>query len=208
MKSNEIFKTKAIEMRKANKSLNEISESLNIKKTTVYYWIKDIEAHILRRPCTKASAKRTRDIWAERRQNAYNQGLEEYPALSKTPFFRDFVLIYICEGYKRNRNSVSVINTDPQLIKMTFNIMKSLTTKRPGFQLQLHLDNDPEEAIAFWGTLLDINPLEIKIYTRKTNMTNRVGRLSHGIFCFRYNDTFFRIRIQAWIDCIKKEWSE
>lgn len=208
MKNLEVFKEKAIQLRKSNMSLDEISTSLNINKTTVYYWIKDIEAHILRRPCTRAASIRTRNIWAERRQAAYDQGLKEYPELLKMPFFRDFILLYICEGYKRNRNSVSMVNTDPQIIRRSFNTMKLLTDKKPGFLLQLHLDNDQKESTTFWGNLLNIDPSEIKVFVRKTNMTNRTGRLPNGIFCFRYNDTFFRSRIQAWIDCIKKEWSE
>jgi hypothetical protein len=208
MENYQVFKEKAIEMRKANKSLDEIALSLNLGKTTVYYWIKDIDAHILRRPCSKASADKNRATWAKRRQDAYDQGLREYLTLSKIPFFRDFIILYICEGYKRTRHSVSIINTDPEIMRISFNIMKTLTTRTPDFQVQLHLDNDPETATKYWGNLLNIDPKYIKISFRKTSMTNRNGRLPNGILTVRYSDTYFRSRLQAWIDCVKKEWSE
>ena len=195
-------------MRKANKSLDEIAESLQLNKSTVYYWIKDIEAHITRRACTKASSEKTRETWAKKRQQSYDEGKMEYPTLSKYKLFRDFVILYICEGYKRNRNSVSITNSDPLIIKTAYDVMVTLTKKSPFFEVQIHLDNDVENVKNFWGRLLGIDPSIIKVYTRKSNMTNRNGRLPYGIFSVKYSNTEFRSKIQSWIDCVKKEWSE
>jgi hypothetical protein len=208
MNSHQIFKEKAITMRQANKSLDEIAESLNLNKSTVYYWIKDIEASITRRPCSKAASIKNRNTWAARRQNFYDDGLREYPILSTNKLFRDFIILYICEGYKRNRNSVGITNSDPIVIKLAYDVMLPLTPKTPFFEVQVHLDNNVEDVKKFWGNLLGINSEIIKVYTRKINMTNRNGRLPHGIFSVKYNNTEFRSKIQSWIDCLKKEWSE
>jgi len=194
-------------MRKENKSLDEIAESLQLSKSTVYYWIKDIEASIVRRPCSMASSIKTRATCAAKRQQFYDIGKAEYSSLSKNKLFRDFIILYICEGYKRNRNSVSVTNSDPILIKVAYDVMRPLTTKHPFFEVQVHLDNNVDDVKKFWGNLLGIDPEIIKVYTRKINMTNRNGRLPNGIFSVKYNDTEFRSKIQSWIDCLKKEWS-
>lgn len=207
MKEYQVFKEKARQMRYNHVSLDDIAQSLNLPKTTIYYWIKDIEVSIKRKPASAASGEKTRERAAEKRQKAYEQGMQEYENLSKNPLFRDFIIIYICEGYKRNRNSVSVINTDPLLLKMSFDIMKVLTSKTPNFHLQLHMDNDADESVKFWEKTLNVKMTKIRITRRKTSLTNRKGRLSHGILAIRYNDTYFRSRIQSWIDCLKQEWN-
>jgi hypothetical protein len=50
------------------------------------------------------------------REAAYEQGEAEFELLASDPSFRDFVCLYIAEGYKRNRNRVSVANSDPSVI--------------------------------------------------------------------------------------------
>lgn len=209
MKEYKIFREKARSLRNNHKSLNEICETLKLNKSTVFGWIKDIEVEIEKKslPGPTAAGIKTRNMWAERRQQYYNQGLEEYKYLVKNKKFRDFIILYICEGYKRCRNAVNITNSDPIIIKVAYDIMKTLTNKKARFGVQVHLDNDFHEVKIFWSKLLDINKDEIKVYPRKISMTSRNGRLQYGIFQVLYNDTQFRSRIQAWIDCVKKEWS-
>jgi hypothetical protein len=52
------------------------------------------------------------------REDAYAQGLVEYDALIKLPTFRDFVVLYVAEGYERNRNRVSIANSDASIVAM------------------------------------------------------------------------------------------
>ena len=56
--------------------------------------------------------------YAERRRQAYDRGWNEYPDLICKPTFIDFICIYIGEGYKRNRNTISVANSDPRVIRL------------------------------------------------------------------------------------------
>jgi hypothetical protein len=208
MKDLEVFKEKAIQMRKNHMSLPEICKSLNLGKTTVYYWIKDVEAVITRRPGPAVSGAKTRKKAAERRQRAYDEGVEEYPALSKNPLFRDFLILYLCEGYKKNRNVVALTNSDVDIIKLGWAVLKKITSKSPSCMVQIHLDNSPDDVTKYWAEQLGIDPCSIKVYTRKVSMTNRNGRLPNGIFMFRFSDTYLRSRMQAWLDILKKEWSE
>ena len=94
-------------------SLDEIAERLALPKTTVYYWIKDLP---LGRPRREdgwpASARRKGNLAMQAkyqllRRAAYEQGLAEYDQLVSVPTFRDFVVLYIAEGYKRSRNTAS-----------------------------------------------------------------------------------------------------
>jgi hypothetical protein len=48
--------------------------------------------------------------YALRRAAAYLQGRIEFADLMAEPTFRDFVCLYMAEGYKRCRNTVTVCN--------------------------------------------------------------------------------------------------
>jgi len=90
-------------------SLNEIAARLALPKTTVYYWVRDLR---LGRPRSNAGQRKgTRSMrkkYALRRAAAYLQGRIEFADLIEDPTFRDFVCLYMAEGYKRSRNTVSV----------------------------------------------------------------------------------------------------
>ncbi|MGZ4234038.1 MAG: hypothetical protein ACXVVQ_21780 [Solirubrobacteraceae bacterium] len=52
------------------------------------------------------------------REAAYEQGRAEYDELMRAPTFRDFVVLYIAEGYKRSRNTASLCNSDPAIVAL------------------------------------------------------------------------------------------
>lgn len=200
------FKEKAIKLRKENKSLDEIVDLLKLNKSTIYYWIKDIEAVIKRKP-SFGTGEKTRVAASKKRQEAYDLGIKQYKELSKNNLFKTFLVLYLCEGYKKDRNSVGITNSDPDIIKLSYDVMKPLTEKTPRFGVQIHLDNDIELVKAYWANLLSINKESINVYVRKVAMTNRNGRLPNGIFQISYGDTYLRSRLQSWMDLMKKEWS-
>jgi hypothetical protein len=46
-------------------------------------------------------------------------GPREYDELLGVPTFRDFVVLYIAEGYKRNRNRVRIGNSDTRMVEVS-----------------------------------------------------------------------------------------
>jgi hypothetical protein len=76
------------------------------------------------------------------REAAYKEGEESYCELLAEPGIRDFLCLYIEEGYKRSRH------------------------------------------------------------------TGRVWRCKHGVLAISSHDTYFRTRLGAWIDLLKREWGE
>lgn len=207
MNSLNVFKEKAIKLRKEHKSLDEITTLLQLPRTTIYYWIKDIESVIKRKPGPTKSGEKTRMVAAQKRQDAYDFGIKQYEELSKNNKFKTFLILYLCEGYKKDRNAVNITNSDPDIIKLSYDVMKVLTHKTPRFGVQVHLDNDIDLVRTHWANLLSIKKDSINVYIRKTSMTNRNGRLPYGIFQIGYSDTYFRSRIQSWLDLMKQEWS-
>ncbi len=91
-------------------TLDDIAERLALPKTTVWYWICDLPA-----PPRRANAgQRLGNEAMQRkyrllREEAYARGRAEFVELCAEPTFRDFVCLYIAEGYKRSRTSVIAV---------------------------------------------------------------------------------------------------
>lgn len=191
-------------------SLDEIAERLALPKTTVYYWISDLPLGRPKRWSVgqKKGTIAMQDKWRRKREAAYTQGLAEYDELVKLPTFRDFVALYIAEGYKRNRNTVSIGNSDERIVAMAAGWLSVLTDRRLTYSIQYHADQDLNELRAFWGQALEIDGARISLL-RKSNsnqLTGRIWRSRHGVLSIRVMDTYLRARLQAWIDRIRQDW--
>lgn len=192
-------------------TLDEIVECLSLPKSTVYYWIKDVPIPRTDRQ-SDAQRKGTQAMqakFAALRDAAYQQGWNEAPALLEDLSFRDFVVLYMAEGYKRSRNSVEFVNSDARLVKLAHQWMTALTDNaNVNYRLQYHADHDVQALKIYWATLLGIAIDDIK-EMRKSNssaMSGRQFRSVHGLLSIRVGDTYFRSRLQAWMDFIQLQW--
>lgn len=106
----------------------------------------------------------------------------------REPTFRDFVCLYIAEGYKRDRNVASLANSDPAVVK--------------------HADQNLSELREFWAGALATDAASIGLQ-RKSNsnqLTGRIWRSRHGVLTVRVCDTALRARLGAWMDRLRDEW--
>jgi transcriptional regulator with XRE-family HTH domain len=205
------LRERARELRTKNRlSLNEIAERLALPKTTVYYWIKDLPLGRARRwskgqrKANAAMKKKHRLL----REAAYAQGFAEYDQLVLLPTFRDFVVLYIAEGYKRCRNVVSLANSDPRVVAMAASWLRTLSTKKLNYRVQYHADQNLAEVCGYWEAVLGIDGARIRLQ-RKSNsgqLKGRVWRCKNGVMTVGVGDTMLRARLQAWIDRVRMEW--
>ena len=198
-------------------TLTEISERLAINKSTVWNWIKDVPlappGKALQTPKRTEARLRAAKANSERaaalRLDAYNQGWDEYDDLVNVPGFRDFVCMYIGEGYKRSRNTVSIANSDPQVISLANYWLRKLGHgKKLNFSVQYHADQDLERLRRFWGFRVGVHPEDIKLQ-RKSNsnqLNGRKWRSKWGVLSVTVHDTYLRSRLQAWIDRVTESW--
>jgi hypothetical protein len=142
------------------------------------------------------------------REAAYEQGMREFEELAVAPTFRDFVCLYIAEGYKRDRNSVSICNSDPAVMQLATRWIRTLSSKALDASIQYHADQELDDLRELWGGTLGFDPDAIRLQ-RKSNsnqMSGRTWRSQHGVLQVRVGDTQFRARLQAWMDCVRAEW--
>jgi arylsulfatase A-like enzyme len=116
--------------------------------------------------------------------------------------------MYIGEGSKRNRNAVAICNSDPNVMVLADRWIRRFTRNPIRYSIQYHADQDPDELRRMWADLLDIDADEIRLQ-RKSNsnqLTGRTWRSRYGVLTISTSDTYFRARLQAWIDRIIAEW--
>jgi AcrR family transcriptional regulator len=212
------IREKAIYLRtEKHMTLDEIIERLSLPRTTVYRWIKDIPLGKPRRklqlpqtPGQVAGTQRMQARYALLREQAYQQGWETAPELLKDITFRDFVVLYMAEGTKRQRNSVAFVNSDARMVKLAAYWMRRLANPENKFEyrLQYHADHDFEALKQYWAEVVDVHPDDIK-FLRKSNsnqLSGRQFRSVYGLLTVRVGDTYLRARLQAWMDFIKAQW--
>ena len=191
-------------------TLDELTECLALPKTTVYYWIRDIPLGKPRRHSAgqRKGNRRMQEKYRLKREAAYRQGEREFAQLAQDPSFRDFVALYIAEGYKRNRNVVAIGNSDVAVMLVAVRWLRRLSARPPRFSIQYHADQDINELQAFWGERLGTDPHGIRLQ-RKSNSNGLAGRRwrsTHGVIAATVNDTALRARLQAWIDQTREGW--
>ena len=196
-------------------SLNEIAERLALNKTTVWYCIEDLPDPEIKHRMTPgrrralAAAKRANTArFKARRDEAYKRGRDEFALLDTLPGSRDFVCMYIGEGYKRNRNRVAIGNSDPRIIRLANYWIDRFGSNKLTYGLQYHADQDPEYLTRFWATYLGVDPALFRLQ-RKSNsgqLKGRNWRSRWGVLTVNVDDTQLRARLQGWIDRVQEGW--
>lgn len=142
------------------------------------------------------------------RQETYELGYWEFPRLTRHATFRDFVALYIAEGYKRNRNTVTICNSDVSVMQVGTLWIRRFSRRKLSFSVQVHQDQNLTEIAEYWAAALEVAPEEIKLQ-RKSNsgrLKSRVWRSRYGVIAVRARDTLFRARLQGWMDRLQEEW--
>jgi len=205
MKTVERFK--ALQLRREGQSLKEISNKLNVSKSTVSLWVRDV---VLSKDAEKlllSKIKLGQYVGAEKKkaqtrakeENYYNEAVKE---LRRGASEDKIVcaMIFWCEGTKNVKNGVTFTNSDPKLVK------KFLSLLRKTFQLDerkfrpcihLHGYHSPQKQLDFWSKITDIDKRQfIKPYL-KPNTGKRLHENYEGCISIKYHDNDLARRLTA-----------
>jgi len=209
------IKEKARELRRKKLTIDEIAQRLAVSRTAIYYWVggpaepeikyRDSPARArAREKAARSNVARFKAL----RDAAYRQGWDEFALLAAEATFVDFVCMYIGEGYKRSRNTVSPANSDPRVVKLADYWIRRFSRNQVTYQFQYHADQDPDNLVRFWSFGLGVNP-KLFTYLRKSNsgkLSGRTWRSKYGVLTVRAQDTALRARLQAWMDRTQDRW--
>lgn len=207
---------RARELRAERQSVGSIAKQIGVSTVTVFNWVRDMGVVVPHSGghnggtgegrVSEANRKKMADGWrkvaADKRQVFYDMGREETDELLENREIRDFVCLYWAEGYKRSRNVVSVVNTDPAIVRVCAKVMTRFAQRPLRYRL-ICSENERITAFAFWAKELgvDVGIMKFQNKVRKSSRRAEAGLMEVGV-C----DTFFRSRLQAWMDRVRRDW--
>ena len=198
-------------MREDGFALGHIHKKLGVSKSTVFGWIKDIPVPkvngvdirtIARRKVIAKNSKAAHEEYRKKREAAYTEGWNNAPKDLSNLKIRDFVVLYIGEGYRKTKNTLDVTNTDPSIIKIVLDIFNMFSKNKISFVLRCR-KKESKKLLDFWSEALNIDRSLITLFHRENGSERRS---EFGVMKVRTNDTEFCFKVKGWIDWIKNQW--
>ena len=217
-----IEKNRALKLRKKGKSINEIARKLNIAKSTISVWCRDIQLtskQIERLAKRQESGsykgrmrflERIRGERMEEIERLKREGIKEIGKFTKRDLFVAGVAMYWSEGVTApSRDEVSFSNSDPKMILFMLKWFKNICKiSNDRFSVQIRINQIHKSRIkeieSYWSRLLGI-PLSqftktilIKTKLKKVypNYKNYYGTIRLRIRA----GTLLRRKINGWIE--------
>jgi len=194
-------KQKALIMRQKGMSYSQIKEKLNVSKSTLSGWLYDMPL----------SAERIRELQADspiriekyintmrakretRLKEVYKKASKDIGVFSGREVFLIGLFLYWGEGTKAQKNSVTLTNTNPAMLKFFIKWLELFDVKRESLKIKLHLysDMDIKNSIDFWSKELKIPLSQFrKPYIKKTmfkSITYKNG-FGQGTCCVMFDN--------------------
>src|SRR5690606_25074185 len=182
------------DLRRLGLSYGEIQRLIDVKKSTLATWCRDIEltpeqyAEIRRRTGTRAGIPR--DTNRKRRleiEAIREQARRSASTLLSDTFWVAGTILYWAEGAK-TRNHLALNNTDPRALRLFITWVRTYLQPDAAFSLQLHLHegNDEETAKEHWRNQTGLHDANFhKTFIKPAGTGHRNNRLEHGVCTVR-----------------------
>jgi len=214
-------KEKAIKLRKQNKSYSEIVRILNVSKSTVSYWLKDIDWS---EDIKKQLVKRAQGIGKERlkkindlRKKKYSvlyskaeiEATEEFEKLKSDSLFIIGISLYWGEGDKNFKNGmVRVSNVDYKLL-FAFDLFLRQICKVDSAKIKAYLvlypDLNSERCLKYWSKNIGIE--ESNFFKPSfIKGKHKLKRLGYGVCTINVSDKYLKKKILVWLDLFAKNF--
>ncbi len=226
-------KNKALKLRLEGKSYNEINKILGIPKATLSGWFTRLELsdkannRISKRVSEKSlkgliERNKSQTHLAEQRARATRETAKrEITKLSKRELFLLGVSIYWTEGYKKpivqngkikTFHSVSITNSDPNLIKMFTKFLIDICKvpeEKITANLRIYKHQNENYLLEFWSKTTNIPYSRIKKFyygVSESNLDKKpFNTLPYGTIQIRVNNTELYHKIMGWIDGLSQQ---
>ncbi len=215
-----------IKLRKKGYSYKQIADKFKIPKSTLSYWLRDIQLsnyaknkikERVNKTSIEALIKRNKQqtvIAKQRADEIKDNAIKETRKLISKKLFLIGIALYWAEGYKKGAyeskwKSVDFANSDPEMIKVMMRFFREICkVKDEKIKLQIiaHKNIRKKKAISFWKNITGIPEQQFFKITKPTNNKNNNTRkrksntLPYGTVHIRINDVKLFFRIIGWIE--------
>ncbi len=194
-------KQKALIMRKKGMSYSQIKEKLGISKSTLSGWLYNMPLSIKRirelRADNPVRIERYRNTMRAKRESrlkaVYDKVSKDISSFSKRDLFLAGLFLYWGEGTKAQKNSVTLTNTNPAMLKFFIKWLKLLGIKKKYLKVKLHLYSDMniKESTNFWSKELKIPISQFRkpyIKTTKLKSISYKNGFGKGTCCVMFDN--------------------
>src|SRR3989338_6109218 len=210
-----------ITLRKEGKTYSEIRKAVKVSKSTLSIWLKSYPLsgkQLLRIKKIKYKAiERFRKTMRERKEKRltgyYNEAKQKIFPFSKNNLFIAGLFLYWGEGNKASSHTISINNTDSNVLKFTkYWYSEALNIREKNMKIYLHLYKDMNKIkeINYWSKQLHIPKSQfIKPYIKKSKKSNIDQKgFGHGTCALVVHNTVIKETILMEIKCISDYYSE
>ncbi|KKP32656.1 MAG: hypothetical protein UR20_C0020G0006, partial [Candidatus Woesebacteria bacterium GW2011_GWE2_31_6] len=194
-------RSEVIKLRLQGKSYSEIKQIVNVSKSSLSLWLRNVQ--LTEKQISGLKEKKIRSverfiksmkIKRQIRLETYlNNQKHKWLPLSEREEFIAGLFLYSGEGNKVSSNSISISNTDPSVIKFSYYWMQNcLLIPREKIFLKLHLYDDMniEEETNFWSKEIGIDKKQFKRpYIKKSSRIDidqkGYGHGTCGVWAFK-----------------------
>lgn len=214
-------KREVIKLRLQGKSYSEIKKIINVSKSSLSLWLKNVQLTEDQILGLKAKKDRAVERFIEsmrlkrqlRLENYYKQQKSKLLPLTKRELFIAGLFLYSGEGNKVSTNALSVANTDPSVIRFCFYWMKnSLDIPEEKIFLKLHLYNDMNinEEFDYWTKATGIKIPQFKNPYIKRSSRSDIDQkgFGHGTCTLMVFNTVIKENIMMAIKAISDSYGK
>jgi len=214
-----IEKEEARTLRKQGKSINQIVEEAGLSKASVSGWVRDI---ILTQAQKNTLSKRGRSVESiekrrlnrlinekAKRQIIINKAKEDFSSISPSELKLIGIILYLGEGAKTKKGTVTMANSDPLVIKIMVRFLREICrVPENKFRGQIHtfVHANVKKTEKYWSQITGIPQKQFyKTYIKPSSASLQKRKtLPYGTFDLSVNDTKLLLTILGWIEKIKE----
>lgn len=215
---------RAIALRKQGLTYTEIKKKLQVPKSTLSNWLSEYSLTGKQVALIEKSVKRNKNLAIEKIRHTklkkrearlaltYDHEKQQWLPLNERELVLAGLFLYWGEGNKSLYGSVSLNNTDPQVLKFTFIwLYRVLKVPKEKIKVYLHLYSDMQvkREMEYWSKELKIPLSQFTIpYIKKTrrDAIDHKG-FGHGTCGLLVNDVRLKERVIMAIKCIADYYS-
>ncbi|MFA7302734.1 MAG: hypothetical protein WC030_03230 [Candidatus Paceibacterota bacterium] len=213
-------KSEAIRLREAGSSYSQIKEQLNVSKSTLSLWLRDMPLDEKRlrglRDFSAVRIEKFRESMRRKREarlaTVRTQVAEDIGCLSQRELLLAGLFLYWGEGTKTAVANTSVSNTDPVMLNFFIEWLEVLGVPKKKLRIYVHLyaDMDVKKELKYWSKTLGL-PLSAfrKPYIKdsKRSGLSYPQRFTHGTCNVIYNNRDVSEYVMSALDYIREEFA-
>ena len=200
----------AIQLRKEGHSYPKILKTVNVSKSTLSLWLRDIDLtpqqqkKLLRgREISRyAAAKKKKELRILKTNEIIKKGKEEIKDFIDNSLFTTGLALYWSEGAKNSSESVRFANSDEFMIKLImrwFREICNVPEKKFRVQVHMHELHCSSDLEGYWSRVTGIPSNQFyRTYVKKTSLGQRRNILYNGTCSVTISNKELFRKIMGW----------